>query len=232
DARYDGGELRRELCIGRTSHADEGTEQAIHRGGPRHADGRAASPLLAAIRHGQAAPRSPHARRHAAGGAPGRLSRSKRSLRIDPGILPAPEREPPVGNSRGGGAALSLSWVALRQRGSLPRAAGRIAGQHLQGPDRGPDLSRRGAGRNALGLAGTGAAPAGSPMGVVRAGWRAGHRLGGAALQLAPDHGEQSRPRAYGVAPPILHELRVGTPERGRSYSAIVLAVARRRAAP
>ena len=45
----------------RRDHAHQGTERALHRGRSRHPDGRAAAPLLDAVRHREATPGPSHA---------------------------------------------------------------------------------------------------------------------------------------------------------------------------
>ena len=116
---------------------------------------------------------------------------------------------------RGRRPALRLSRLEVRPERRLPGAAGRAAREHLPPARLHPRLSGPGAGRPRLGLPGPGAGAAAAalrPAGLGRPGAR--DRLDGAALQLAPDHGELHGPGPPGV--PAHRVLQLPAPAAGQ----------------
>ena len=124
--------------------------------GPRHADGRAAAPLLdagAALR-GTAGARRPAQEDQDHGRGPPRLPRHRRQGRHRRAALPAPRRQPLLRPQRGVRAALRLPRLEVRYRRQLRRSADLAAGVFLQGHDQAARLSDARMGRHDLGLHG------------------------------------------------------------------------------
>ena len=149
---------------GRTPHAQRGGQQAADGERRRHADGRAAAPVLAA---GAAVGGAARARRgaqedHRHGRGAAGLPRHQRPGRHHRSALPAPRRQSLARPQRGVRHPLRLPRLEVRRRRALRRHADLLSRPQRQGQDAHQGLSGARAGRDGLGLHGAARAHAGA----------------------------------------------------------------------